>query len=233
MKNKKKIVLSLCCACLLVFASVMGTIAYLTSKDAVVNTFTVGKVAIELDEAAVNPDGTYVKDKDTRVKQNDYHLLPGHEYIKDPTVTVNAGSDASYVRMLVKVSDMNALKSAFPEAKYPGFYQGDLFLLQKLVTGWDAAKWQSVGLNAAGEYEFRYYETVSAIGNGTEGTNTAVELEPLFETIVIPGTVNNTELAHLQGINITVTAHAIQADGFNTADQAWAAFDDQSSAESN
>ncbi len=60
MKKKTKALMLVLCAVLLVTASVLGTMAYLTSTDQVVNTFTVGKVAITLDEAKVNADGTPV-----------------------------------------------------------------------------------------------------------------------------------------------------------------------------
>ena len=53
MKNMKKIVMGLVCALALVTASVMGTMAYLTSTDEVVNTFTVGNVQIKLDEDTI------------------------------------------------------------------------------------------------------------------------------------------------------------------------------------
>jgi len=62
--------------------SVFGTLAYLTATDTVTNTFTVGKVQITLDEAPVDANGE-TTDGD-RVKKNNYHLLPGHEYDKDP-----------------------------------------------------------------------------------------------------------------------------------------------------
>ena len=52
-KTKKALLLSLC-AVMLVTASVLGTMAYLTSTDEVVNTFTVGNVAITLDETDVD-----------------------------------------------------------------------------------------------------------------------------------------------------------------------------------
>lgn len=58
MKTKSKALLLTLCAVLLVAASVMGTMAYLTSTDKVENTFTVGNVKITLDEAKVNTDGT-------------------------------------------------------------------------------------------------------------------------------------------------------------------------------
>lgn len=98
MKTKSKALLLTLCAVLLVAASVMGTMAYLTSTDEVNNTFTVGNVKITLDEAKVNIDGTPVTPAE-RVKANEYKLLPGHTYTKDPTVTVKAVSESSYVRI--------------------------------------------------------------------------------------------------------------------------------------
>ncbi len=64
--KKFKALLVVACALLLVAASVFGTMAYLTSTDTVTNTFTVGSVAIKLDEADVKLDGTYETDHDSR-----------------------------------------------------------------------------------------------------------------------------------------------------------------------
>ena len=81
MKKAKKVVALLLCAVLLVVGSVAGTLAYLADTDDVVNTFTVGKVDIKLDEK--NTDG---KDADgnpnnaERDQANEYKLLP-NEYL--------------------------------------------------------------------------------------------------------------------------------------------------------
>ena len=64
MKTTKKALLLTLCAVLLVAASVLGTMAYLTSTDEVQNTFTVGQVSIKLDEAKANTDGTLVEGAD-------------------------------------------------------------------------------------------------------------------------------------------------------------------------
>ena len=102
MKSKKKVFLTVLCAAALVVASVLGTMAYLTSKTATVNnTFTVGNVNITLDETDVTPMG--VKDTDTKVTENSYKLIPGHTYIKDPTVHITTGSEESW--LFVKVVD--------------------------------------------------------------------------------------------------------------------------------
>lgn len=103
MKAKtKKVLLTLCCAFALVAVTIVGTVAYLTSQDTVTNTFTVGNVAITLDEADVNTDGTVIAGAE-RVKANEYHLLPGHTYTKDPIVHVTTGSEACW--LFVKVEN--------------------------------------------------------------------------------------------------------------------------------
>ena len=79
-KTKKALLLSLC-AVMLVTASVLGTMAYLTSTDEVVNTFTVGNVAITLDETDVDNSTPGENDRD---QANEYKLMPGKEYVKDP-----------------------------------------------------------------------------------------------------------------------------------------------------
>ena len=96
----KKSILVLLCVFALVAASAFGTLAYLTDTDDATNTFTVGKVAITLDEADVKTDGSL--DTEKRVTENEYHLLPGHTYIKDPTIHVDADSKDCYLFVTVE-----------------------------------------------------------------------------------------------------------------------------------
>lgn len=94
---KMKAPLIVLCALLLVVASVMGTLAFLTSTtNAVVNTFTYGNVTITLDEAKVDEYG--VEDTEAaRVTKNQYKLIPGHTYVKDPTIHVDENSEDCYL----------------------------------------------------------------------------------------------------------------------------------------
>ena len=219
MKKTHKALLLTMCAILLVVASVLGTIAYLTAEESVQNTFTVGSVELKLDEAKVDEMGE-PEEGAARVKANEYHLLPGHTYVKDPTVTVVKGSDEAYVRMLVQVDGYANLVTAFPAKEYWYNEQvGGMFLLEKLCAGWDSNVWEMTSF-ANGVYEFRYYQTVNAI-DATED----IVLDALFDTITVPGSVVNDELAALKDVKINVTAQAIQADGFDTADEAWDAFE--------
>ena len=209
MKKKLMTVLALV---LVIAMSVAGTVAYLTSADEVVNTFTVGNVAITLDEAEVDANGNVVSND--RVKANSYKLLPGHTYAKDPMVTVKAGSESSYVKMTVTFSDAAALDAIFAPTGAD---------LTSIFNGYDSATWiyKNVTENTTANtrtYEFWYKETVAA-------PTADVPLDALFDSITVPSTITNEQLATIEGMTITVNAYAIQADGFANADAAWEAFD--------
>jgi len=221
MHKKTKTVLLTLCAVVLAVGCVLGTLAYLSDRDSVANTFTVGDVQIRLDEAVVDPDGKPVTDEQTgeglRTEEgNEYHLIPGMTYTKDPTVTVEKGSVESYVRMMVTVNCLEELKAIF----------GDDFLPEEYVTGWDRELWACAGITEGEDntvtYEFRYHTTVDAFEAEED-----IVLEPLFTAFTLPGEVTGAQLATIQDLTISVEGHAIQAATFENADEAWAAFDAQ------
>lgn len=94
MKAKKVLALVLCAA-LLVTASVAVTLAYLKDDASVTNTFTIGNVTITMVESVVDEYG--VPTQGTTDEGNEYKLIPGHTYVKDPTITVGATSEDCYV----------------------------------------------------------------------------------------------------------------------------------------
>lgn len=245
-KTKTKALLMSLCAVLLVAASVLGTMAYLTDSEDVKNTFTVGNVAIKLDEAKVDDMGNLVKNQDgtlaDRVTQNAYKLLPGHTYVKDPTVTVLTPSVASYVRMKVTFNNATELIKICTDPEYADEVTGvenayPLIRMVKFVEA-NAAKWDGIipdnmvetdemlaqtkyfvadTTNNTLTYYFYYNETVAA-------PTADVVLETLFDSITVPEWVDGDQLQKLVDFQITAVAEAIQADGFKNADAAWAAF---------
>ncbi len=224
MKARKKIILICLLMAAAITVSIVGTLAFLTSTDEVVNTFTIGKVKISLDEADVDDYGRAI-DGALRVKENSYCLIPGRTYVKDPTVTVKAGSEEAYVRMLVTINKYDVLKEVF----------GDGFLPQNYVDGtWDAETWvyQSTAVNGSSvTYEFRYYDKINGVDTvNAANSNGNIVLPALFESFTLPGNVTGDELKLLnegEEFKITVNAHAIQSLGFGNADEAWDAFDEQ------
>ena len=247
-KTKTKALLMSLCAVLLVAASVLGTMAYLTDSKDVKNTFTVGNVAIKLDEAKVDDMGNLVKNQDDtladRVTQNEYKLLPNHTYVKDPTVTVKTPSVDSYVRMKVTFNKASALIAMctdpeFAEAGPTGVENAYPLIRMVNFVEANAAKWDGIipdNMVETGDmladakyfaydaktdtltYYFYYNETVKA-------PTADVKLATLFDSITVPEWATNDQLKALQGFEINVVAEAIQKDGFANADAAWAKFE--------
>ncbi len=236
----KKKLLSLLCVALLVVGAVVGTYAYLFDSDEAVNTFTVGNVEIDLDEALVDEYGNPLKvtkgegeteivekvdtveDADRIHDGNTYKLIPGHTYVKDPTVTVKAGSERSYVRMFVTFNYSSQLDTVVPNAD-----------LTSIFNGYNA-KWQLADVVEDSKantrtYEFRYADTVTTLEPKEDDV-----LEPLFTGFTLPSNITKEQLATLvttddegnitDQFKITVVAQAIQADTFADANDAWAHF---------
>lgn len=223
MKTKSKALLLALCAVLLVAASVLGTMAYLTSQDEVKNTFTVGQVHLELHE-------TGEKEREDDSVGLDLHLIPGMPVDKDPTVTVQKDSERCYVRMKVTVNDVEALKAAFAGLTYSGvhgtnlnYVTNDMFNLHLIVDGWKAEDWAFASYKD-GVYEFRYVGELAEDGIVPKNTTSGTKLPALFTKVVLPADMTNELIKNLENVTITVTADAIQADGFANADAAWVAF---------
>lgn len=241
MKTKSKALLLTLCAVLLIAASVLGTMAYLTSTAKVENTFTIGKVEIKLDEAKVNANGI-PEEGAARVTGNSYKLMPGNTYTKDPTVTVLNGSDAAYVRMKVTFNNAKKIIALCTDPEFADEVTGaeNAFPLIRMVNYTDTAElyWDGLLLDNMFETEemlampkyFAYDETADTLTyifyyRETVTAPTAdVVLPVLFDSIKVPEWVTGEQLAKLNNFQITVVAEAIQAGSFANAGAAWAAF---------
>ena len=220
MKRRSKVLATVLCAVLLVVASVMGTLAYLTDSEKMENTFTVGKVYIDLTEAPVDAegkatDGERVTASKTEVLGNAYHLVPGRKIDKDPTVTVKADSEEAYVRMKVTVTFADKLPEEMVDYDLSSVFDYN-------------ADWERVGYTMASdgksiEYIYNYKDTVA------KDSAKDTELPALFRTITVPTDFTNEQLAVFGGMTIAIDAYAIQAETFADAAAAWTAFDAQNS----
>ena len=195
MTNKRKGLVTLMAAVLLVAMSVMGTVAYLTSQDVVTNTFTVGNVVITLDELDVDNSTPGDNDRD---KANVYKLMPGHSYVKDPTIHVK-GAETCY--LFVKV--VNGITDVLDQA--------NTIEAQMDVYGWEK-------LTADGN--IYYY------ANPTTGEKAPVSPDTdvhVFDTFKVKDSAVFADLDAVDENNITVTAYAVQTDGFEnkTAAEIW------------
>ncbi|MBR6616666.1 MAG: SipW-dependent-type signal peptide-containing protein [Oscillospiraceae bacterium] len=231
MKTKSKVLLGISGALLLVAGSVAGTLAFLTASESVTNVFTIGKVALTLDEAVVDSDGKAIDAENQRSGEgNEYHLVPGKRYDKDPTITVSEDSEEAYVRMMLTVTKASVIQEIIDNDAALEDY-ADLF------DGWDDTVWLYKGFteNKSEDsitFEFRYADKVSGMAGEQK-------LAPLFTELVAPGSITGEQMNELytndgnddNDFKVIVEGHAIQAVGFDTADAAWTAFKAQEQSE--
>ncbi len=200
MKTKKKALLTVLCAVMLVVGSVFGTYAYLTDKtDPVTNTFTIGNIGITLDETKVDEKGV-VTNPVTRTNSNSYKLLPAVTYVKDPTVHVQPGSEKCYVFVEVTngISTYESTHVAADTSK--GIKEYKTIAEQITAKGWTSV---------AGKTGV-YYKTV-------ESSGTAQDLVVFNEFRIADNANTLNGWANIgSNNNIVVTAYAIQFAGFES-----------------
>ena len=248
-RKLRKVLLVTCCALALVAISVGATLAYLTDSEGVTNVFTVGHVDIKLDEAKVDANGKEITGAGAeRVQSNSYHLLPGMVYDKDPTITIEKGSEAAYVVAKIEVTGMSAANNPllYTEGDKYGFIgfddivKGGIFdnLLHDAVEVEDnTATWVAHNdygtlkltqtINTVGQSYTFYVYFEDAFAKKTDADTPIV----LFEELHIPGVWTNEQIAAIGGMNINVSAYAIQAAGFDNVYEAFAAGNDTGWAE--
>lgn len=175
---KKKIMAMCLTVCLAEVAVIGGTLAYFTDTDNAENVFTVGNVNIDLSEPNWDAEGS--KDADT--------VYPGEPLKKDPTVTVEAGSNPCFVRISVE-----GLKQ-FGE-------KGDIIYRTDYVDNKLGENW---ALHTDGYY---YYTQVLEAGDTTDA---------LFDQIVMPTALIGSEEA--QPINVVAQAVQAQGAKASWAD---------------
>ncbi len=199
--KKKSILLTLTAVVLAMAVGVGGTIAYFTSTTTEVqNTFTVGNVAIDLDEAKVTyADDVWTAGED-RVKTNTYeNVYPGAELPKDPTIHVAADSQDAYVAMKVVISKAAAWKALAED-------HASLNNLETVFKGYDEADWTKIAATEQGDnlvYVYMWEQgKVSANADLT-----------LFTAMNIPAELSSEEIETLDGFTVTATGYAVQAQG--------------------
>ncbi len=192
MTLKKKLTMAVALV-LIIAIAIAGTYAYLTSTpDKVTNTFTIGKLAITLDEAKTDVDGVAVTPAE-RGTGNEYKLMPGHTYKKDPTIHVQPGSEKCY--LFVKVED--GLAAIEADTKIAA---------QITVNGWALV---------TGETNVYWKAQDAVAADATNPVDVPVFAEFTLTTDAIAETYASAK--------IEITAFAIQQDGFANAAAAWTA----------
>lgn len=187
MNAKKKIVSIALAAALAATAIVGSSLAYFTDKDEATNTFTVGNVDITLTEPKW--DANINKD-----------LIPGKTIPKDPTITVEADSETAYTFMKVEVSeDFADLMIAYATAT-------EKTNPKDVVAAWFTTETSPEVMEM--NLEERY------VILGVLSPKAADESVTYFDEVKIPAEVTQEMIKADGTYEITVTAYAIQAEGF-------------------
>ena len=183
-----------------------GTFAYLTDNKAVKNTFTTGNVYITLTETgAVNGE-------------NAYHLIPNNSYTKDPTITLNAGSENAYIAAKITVTGETDLSTLLPMEGAPGYID-----INAVVDGGLMDETGSHGVyNGLAVFQNNNYAVYQeANGNNTwtlyifmKAAQAATTKTVLFTTLNTLPQWDNAQMDMFRGMEINVKAFGVQAHGF-------------------
>jgi len=224
---KKKILAIVLCVVMLAIAIVGGSLAYFTDEDEQTNTFTMGKVDIELTEPHYTPG------EDGKLK-----IFPGQTYPKDPTITVASDSEDCWLVATVTINKRGNLYSLYANDTTGVKQPWGLSLAGNggLVSG-GIASYTAVGAtenNISGtllgdEVFLTYSEDVP----GDTITYTfyfrnelkANDVKVLFEEVHIPSIIDNGDID--SDLEITVKAYAIQTVGFDNVYLAYDAIIEQ------
>ena len=235
---KKKILALVLCIAMLAIAIVGGTMAYFTDTHAQTNTFVAGNVDISLDEAKVKLDndaesdtfGDLIADGTTRTTDTqEYHLFPGMNVTKDPTITVDEGSEDAYVAAIITVTfdketvtadllkEIGLRNPSWPMLNVEAFLRGDY------IGQVDEKEDYPLQSTAGKVYGNDKYSVFQLGDEGTltytiymffEGPQAAGTVITPFNQMVIPETWDNAEMVAVNGMEIDVAAYATQTNGF-------------------
>lgn len=216
---KKKITAICLCIALVAIAVVGATLAYFTDTKTATNTFTMGDVKIKLDEANVNnPEGD-------RVTSNEYNVYPGAVVTKDPIVH-NTGKNGAYIRAIVTVENgMNWL----------GLYNDNVWTAPQeaafnaLINNTLGEHWELVDIAYDMSGPDHPTSDFVATLKYTKVLDASADTPAMFSQIAFPAKMTEndvtTRIAQNGNFGINVVAQAMQADGFDTWEDAFTAFD--------
>lgn len=139
---KKKVMLIVTAAALIVLLTAGATLAWFTDSKEVNNVITMGNISASLEETLLDKDGNPVVKKDEdgnpvvdedgnpvyeKTDNNEYtDVIPGDVIPKDPTLTLDEKSAKAWVRYTVKVTFIRdcCIPMAFPDYSILTFTKG-------------------------------------------------------------------------------------------------------------
>lgn len=212
--NKRKVFVTALAVCLVAILS-MGSLAWFSAQDNVINNFYVADstdtkpddiFSVEVFER-VDTDGDGVID--AALFENGFNykdVLPGDLLVKEPVVR-NTGYYKQYIRVIVTISDATAWLNAV----------GENIDMNTVFVGFDETKWTNIEKKIAGETDtvtyVLYYDGILESGNDIT----------LFTDVKIPESLTQAQAAAFNGnFTIDVKAQAVQTE--NVGANAFEAF---------
>ncbi|MCI8951022.1 MAG: hypothetical protein HFG49_13465 [Lachnospiraceae bacterium] len=228
-KNRIKIMAAIC---LIAILSLGGTLAYMTDYEAAENKFTVGKVDFNLYETSWDgelPDGSYAtpsnaSHSDALGINEATDMYAGKEIPKDPAIKNNSKNDA-YLRMTVTIPVARVITADEDGNLNFGGQEADTELFTYEVNPDSGMRLLSSQPEEKDGYHI--YEYIYTGGGWKEiPVPAGHDIPPLFDKVtfanVTGGQIDeSTEFIH-------VDFKAIQSGGFDSPEQAWKAYHNQS-----
>ena len=187
-KSKKQLLRTLIACGLVVSVAAGGTVAYLTDAETATNTFTVGKVKIDLEEPS------YPGNDSDEVK----NIIPNQEIVKDPQIENTGNNDALvFIRVEIPQETFTDEDDGIGEQK-----KQDLFRLKGVSDQWELLRTETVAGEdgkAKTSYVYGYKKTL-----GKDATT-----DKLFQKVQMKNAVESDLSGNVE--DIVVTACAIQA----------------------
>ena len=249
---KKKLTAVALVVCMLAIMLVGASLAYFSDTDYEQNTFTVGKVDIDLHED--NQEGA--KDEDYQAWLKEQVLMPGAKNAIAKNVTVEnidaTGNQDAYVWVEVLIptalDDPDASKNSLHVNTY-GMYgveyaqnkdaNGKFYNAELAQLWYDQATTADLkdgykGTATVEEVEYsvyvKLYKDALEPGETTSPCIYQVYMDPAVEQSAEGYVLPNGE-TYTGTWDVIVRAYAIQADGFDTVEEAYAAYDGEYPAE--
>ena len=214
--NKKKVFVTALAVSMIAILSV-GSLAWFSASDKVVNEFFVADSEDDTPEEIFSVDvWEYTENSPTeKVPAGDTYanVLPGDTLKKEPHVA-NTGHYDQYIRVIVEISDATAWINAV----------GMDIEMAEVFVGFDETQWNNISMDANGETDtityVLYYKDVLTSGKDIT----------LFTDVKIPESLTQAQAAEFDGgFTINVRAQAVQTEyvvpvGSIAGNEAYAAF---------
>lgn len=200
MKKNRRVVMTAAACAMIGAVALGGTMAYLTDNEAHINTFTVGKVQIDLEEPGWDPgDGE--------------DIVPNEEIPKDPKIE-NSGTNLAYVFAEVKIPAADVVTAGADGKKNDSAVQ-DLFTYGTVQGTGDDKIYTEGGLNEG----WQLIQSEKAAADGDYSTYIFGYQKPLKKGETTKSVFDQVKFINLvegqldaQSLEIPVKGYAIQAE---------------------